>query len=127
METRDELGPFYGDRFAEWQASVVLPQLSRVEETIRKRRRMYATYRRRLSGAASFSMPPEDVDGEWAPIRFPIRARADKLELYRRAVERGVDFAFSFTFIASPASFERAHSLAASILDLPFYEKLTER
>ena len=121
------LGGFYTDRFAEWQALIALPQIDRLDETIAKRQRMYARYRDSLGGAVAFALPPEDARAEWAPIRFPIRARGDKLELYRRAVQRGVDFAFSFTFIASPTAFAEAHALAASILDLPFYERLSER
>jgi len=121
------LGPFYTDRFSEWQARIALPQIDRLAQTIEKRRTMYARYRESLAGAMAFALPPPDVRGEWAPIRFPIRARGDKLDLYRRAVQRGVDFAFSFTFIASPATFARSHALADAILDLPFYERLTER
>jgi len=123
----NELDPFYTDRLAEWQARILLPQLGRVDDTIALRRRIYAGYLERLRGAVGYTLPAEDVRGEWAPIRFPIRARGDKMELYRRAVERGVDFAFSFTFIASPAAFRRSHALADSVLDLPFYERLSER
>jgi dTDP-4-amino-4,6-dideoxygalactose transaminase len=47
------------------------------------------------------------------------------LEFYQKAVRLGVDFAFSFTFIASPKEYVLSHDLAASILDLPFYERLT--
>jgi dTDP-4-amino-4,6-dideoxygalactose transaminase len=50
----------------------------------------------------------------------------DKFELYRRAAERGIDFAFSFTYVACPADFEIAHRIAAEVLDLPFYGKLSE-
>ena len=126
-ELAPALGPFYTDRFAEWQAGIALPQIERLAETIEKRRKMYSRYREALGGAVAFTLPPPDTRGEWAPIRFPIRARGDKLDLYRRAVRRGVDFAFSFTFIASPAAFAKSHALADSILDLPFYERLTER
>jgi dTDP-4-amino-4,6-dideoxygalactose transaminase len=120
-------GPFYFDRFSEWQAGIVLPQLDRFEHTIAKRREMYVRYLESLRGAVSFAMPPADARSEWAPIRFPIRARGDKLALYRLAVQRGVDFAFSFTFIGSPAAFRRSHALAGAILDLPFYERLTDQ
>ena len=125
-ESTAQLGPFYRDRLAEWQAKMIVPQIDRIEETILKRRQIYGDYRQRLRSAAAFSLPPEDAAGEWAPIRFPIRAKVDKMELYRRAVDRGVDFAFSFTFIASPASFRKAHALADSVLDLPFYDRLSE-
>jgi dTDP-4-amino-4,6-dideoxygalactose transaminase len=126
FEANEQLGPFYCDRLAEWQAKIILPQLDRIDETILRRRQMYARYRQDLRNASAFSLPPEDTGAEWAPIRFPIRAHGDKMALYRRAVENGVDFAFSFTFIASPPSFRKAHALADSVLDLPFYDRLTE-
>lgn len=118
--------PFYTDRLAEWQARILVAQVARVAATIERRRQIYATYLERLRGAVGFALPPADARSEWAPIRFPIRARGDKLDLYRRAVERGVDFAFSFTFIASPPAFRRSHELADAVLDLPFYERLSE-
>jgi dTDP-4-amino-4,6-dideoxygalactose transaminase len=110
----------------EWQAGLLLPQIDRLDALIAKRRRLYAEYLRRLQGVTSFALPDIDANNEWAPIRFPIRVHRDKLDFYRRATERGIDFAFSFTFIASPSDFVRSHGLAASILDIPFYDRLTD-
>ena len=72
-------------------------------------------------------MPPADSNGEWALIRFPIRIHRDKLNFYRKATQLGVDFAFSFTFIESPFDFILSHKLAASVLDIPFYNRLTDK
>lgn len=121
------LGPFYLDRLAEWQAGLLLPQIERFNLIVTTRRRLYAEYLRRLQGARSFALPPADAYGEWSPIRFPILVHGDKLAFYRRAARAGADFAFSFTFIASPPEFSRSHRLAASVLDLPFYDRLTDR
>jgi len=121
------LGPFYLDRLAEWQAAVLLPQIDQLEGLIANRRRLYAEYLSRLQGATSFALPAADANNEWAPIRFPIRVHGDKMDLYRQATRRGIDFAFSFTFLASPAEFVHSHRLATSILDLPFYERLTAK
>src|SRR5215475_8234295 len=120
------LGPFYLDQMAEWQAAVLLPQIDRLDALIATRRRLYAEYLRRLRGATSFVLPTIDADNEWALIRLPIRVHRDKLDFYRQAARRGIDFAFSFTFIASPSDFVRSHGLAASVLDLPFYDRLTD-
>lgn len=119
------LGPFYVDRLAEWQADIIMPQILALDELIATRRRLYAEYLDRLQGVESLSLPPPDVQAEWAPIRFPIRVHSDKMAFYRDSVRRGVDYAFSFTFIASPQSFAVSHRLAASILDLPFYHRLS--
>lgn len=119
------LTPFYIDRLAEWQADILLPQILALEDFIATRRRLYAEYLAKLHGVQSVSLPPPDAHGEWAPIRFPIRVHHDKLAFYRESVQRGVDYAFSFTFIASPPDFATSHRLAASVLDLPFYERLS--
>jgi dTDP-4-amino-4,6-dideoxygalactose transaminase len=126
-ELSNSAGPFYTDRLGEWQAAILLQQLARLDELIAGRRALYAEYLERLRGAVGYSLPPADARSEWAPIRFPILARGDKLAFYRRAAERGVDFAFSFTFIASPPAFGKSHALANSVLDLPFYERLSAR
>ena len=43
----------------------------------------------------------------------------------RRAVRRGVDFAFSFTFLGCGREYVNAWRLADAVLDVPYYDKLT--
>lgn len=119
-------GPFYSYTMSDAQAYVVRAQVDRIESIIAERRALYAFYRHALASAKSFLLPPADEHGEWAPIRFPIRVHYDKLAFYREAARRGVDFAFSFTFIEAPRAYTRAHKLAREVLDLPFYSGLTE-
>lgn len=121
------LGPsiFFRHRMAEWQAWIGRRQLARLDALVADRRALYARYRARLARVATFALPPHDARAEWAPIRFPIRVPDDKMTFYREAASRGVDFAFSFTFLESPPTFTRAHRLAAEVLDLPFYAGLT--
>ncbi|MBX3191378.1 MAG: DegT/DnrJ/EryC1/StrS family aminotransferase [Labilithrix sp.] len=116
----------YRHAFTDWQASVAVGQMDRIDQIVARRRALYAAYEERLRGATSFSTPPRDVAQEWAPIRFPIRVHGDKLAFYRAAAERGVDFAFSFTFITAPRTFEASHALARAVLDLPFYPDLED-
>jgi dTDP-4-amino-4,6-dideoxygalactose transaminase len=115
---------FYRYEFANWQAAIASRQMDRIEELCARRRAIYAAYRRGLSECRGFSIPPPDLRGEWAPIRFPITVSHDKVGFYREAARRGVDFAFSFTFIAAPREFGHAHALADSVLDLPFFDGL---
>lgn len=117
---------FYRYAFAEWQASIARVQIERIDEIVEQRRRVYARLRGGLQGCRSFELPPADQQGSWACIRFPIRVRGDKLNFYRRGVRRGIDFAFSFTFLAEPGRFPHADRLAAAVLDVPFYFKLSE-
>lgn len=119
-----QLDAFYRYDFAEWQAYIALRQVRQLESLIEKRRLLYREYLSSLDGLHSIQLPPRDSEAEWACVRFPIRVRGDKLAYYRRATRRGIDFAFSFTYLACPRSFERDWSIADSVLDLPFYPKL---
>lgn len=126
-DLKPTLGPFFSDRMAEWQAAVLLPQIKGLDQIVSRRRFSYAEYLRRLQGMTKIELPPADNAGQWAPIRFPVRVKGDKLAYYRQAARLGVDFAFSFTFIASPGQFIHAHGLAGAVLDLPFYHNLTQK
>jgi dTDP-4-amino-4,6-dideoxygalactose transaminase len=118
--------PFYLDRLSEWQAAILIPQVNQLDQIIADRQRLYNEYIQKLQGIESFTLPPTDSNNEWAPIRFPIIINDDKLNFYRKGTRLGIDFAFSFTFIASPVSFIRSHKLASSILDIPFYKHLAD-
>lgn len=130
--TMDEAGlkpqwsGFYGHELADWQARIALSQIRRLDTIIASRRRTYDKLRTGLAGIARCQLPPADEHGEWASIRFPVRVRGDKLRYYRELLDRGVDCAFSFTFIADPGACDRAAKLADTVLDLPYYERLTD-
>jgi dTDP-4-amino-4,6-dideoxygalactose transaminase len=53
----------------------------------------------------------------------------DKMKFYDRCVRQGIDlgFVFSFPLPGSEATCPNALRLCASVLNLPFYEDLTER
>ncbi len=121
-----ELDSFYTVDLAEWQAFIALPQVRGLDELIARRRQRYSEYVQLLGGIRALKLPPEDAGKQWACIRFPVRTRGDKLQYYRQALTQGIDFGFSFTYIAAPASFVRAHQLARSVLNLPFYTRLTD-
>jgi dTDP-4-amino-4,6-dideoxygalactose transaminase len=120
-------GEFYRYDFTNWQAYFALSQLKRINEIVEIRQEIYNKYISELKDCKEFKLPLRDNKKEWACIRFPIRVKGDKVAFYKQAVKRGVDFAFSFTFIAAPDSFKRAKRLADSVLDLPFYLKLRKR
>jgi dTDP-4-amino-4,6-dideoxygalactose transaminase len=113
-------------RMADWQAAIVAPQLRDLASLVERRRANYDALRRSLSGIRSLVLPPADPSCEWACVRFAVLAPSDKLRLYKAAIERGVDMGFSFTSIACPESYVHAHDLAARVLNLPFYDKLTD-
>ncbi len=118
-------GEFYDYDLANWQAYLAAEQMARIETIIQARQDSYAAYQSSLRDCRAFVLPPRDEHKEWACIRFPIRVRGDKLAYYKKAVKRGLDFAFSFTFIPYPEGFPNARRLANAVLDLPFYLKLS--
>jgi len=120
------LTPFYREDVAEWQAYLAVQQLRRLDAIIDHRRKVYGTMREALKSCTRLLLPPADERREWACIRFPIRVQRDKLAFYREANRRGIDFAFSFTFIDCPESMMHSRRLADSVLDLPYYTKLTD-
>lgn len=131
-EIASERGLFYRWRMADWQAAIAARQIDRLDALVARRRALYRAYRDALAGVRHIALPPEDAGGEWAPIRFPIRvrtsdARGGKLAFYREAARRGVDMAFSFTFLVAPKEHTNAHALADAVLDIPFYDGLTDR
>ena len=126
-ELNRELTCFYVDEMAEWQAYLANKQIEVLESIIKKRRKIYSEFHANLLDCPSIELPPPDQQQEWACIRFPIRVRGDKMAFYREANRNGLDFAFSFTYIAAPDQMTRSHSIANTILDLPFYYKLTEK
>jgi dTDP-4-amino-4,6-dideoxygalactose transaminase len=121
------LSEYYLYDMAEWQAGIALPQLRNLEELSQIRRAMYARYLHLLRHCRAFQLPPNDSSSEWACVRFPIRVTSDKLAYYQAGAAKGVDFAFSFTFLGCPRSFINAWKIADSVLDLPYYLKLSAR
>ena len=117
---------FYTNQMSEWQAFFANQQIQKLDALITRRRQMYVRLRNGLAHCSKFILPPNDEHLEWACIRFPVRVHGDKIEYYRRAALAGVDCAFSFTFIECPEHMTFAKRLAASVLDLPFYVKLTD-
>lgn len=124
---RPERTEFYRHEMTNWQARIAIPQIRRLDSIVATRRRLHRELRAGLEDVSRCLLPPPDTDDEWACIRFPVRVRGDKLGYYRQLIERDVDCAFSFTFIADPSACELARGLADSVLDLPYYEKLTDR
>ena len=118
------LNDYYLYDFTEWQSYIANSQVKKIKYIIKKRQELFSLLRKALMNNPDFILPPEDILQEWACIRFPVRMKGDKMAYYKKAVQRGVDFAFSFTYISSPKNFKISHNLADSVLDLPYYLKL---
>ena len=120
-----QMTDYYLDAMSEWQAFLANEQLRDLDGIIRHRQEVYASFWEALKDCTEIEVPPPDRHREWACIRFPIRVRENKMDFYRKATQQGVDFAFSFTYIAAPEAMRKSHSIARAILNLPFYTNLT--
>lgn len=118
---------YYRYRMSNWQCFIAYHQLKIIDDLIRIRQFIYKKYIKELQNDPNFILPPHDSEEEWACIRFPIQIREDKISFYNEAVKKGLDFAFSFTFITSPNNYASSHSLAKSILNIPYYTKLSNK
>lgn len=118
-----ELSEFYKHGFYEWQASIALPQFIKLEQIIQKRQIIYKYYEENIANPF-VKKPP--YSGENACIRYAIQVK-DKKSFYEKCLFEGVDMGFSFNHIASPDDFVEEHSIAAGILNVPYYYNLSEK
>jgi dTDP-4-amino-4,6-dideoxygalactose transaminase len=117
---------FYTNTFAEWQATVALPQLRALPALLARRAAIHRAYREGILPGPAFDLEPQEAEVPGASIRFPLYARGDKAELHRRLAAAGVDTGFSFTTIAAPAAAKGAWRIAGRVLNLPLYAALTD-
>jgi dTDP-4-amino-4,6-dideoxygalactose transaminase len=121
------LTPFYKYGLAEFQAAIVSKQFKYLDQILAKRRRDYNIMLTGLRPSPLFASPPPLANDDPAPIRFCLQIKGDKFSFYERCVKKGLDLGFSFTFIASPSTYEKSHRLANSILNLPFYFTMPDK
>ena len=118
-------GPYYRYAFAEWQAQIVLTQLNQLDAILSVRQSMLELYRAELQSCAAFAVETTQVERPGSVIRFPIFVNGDKIDFHRRLASAGIDTGFSFTKLATPPTQRYAWRVAESVLNLPFFSKMT--
>lgn len=114
---------FYKVRFTEWQASILLKQLNKLDEILQKRKDVYAYYDKHINNPLLIK-PVHYPDA--VCTRYAVLAD-DRKTFYKKCVEQGVDMDFSHCSIGCPEEFTEEHSIAERILNLPFYYDMSER
>jgi|WetSurMetagenome_2_1015567.scaffolds.fasta_scaffold00022_56 dTDP-4-amino-4,6-dideoxygalactose transaminase len=109
-----------------------LAALASRKQRIEKRRRLARYYFHELRGLSHVRTLDSfcAVNDELGLIRFPVFIEGmDRMEFYRGCVRRGIDpgFVFPFPLPGSEAACPNAARLCESVLNLPFYEGLTEK
>lgn len=114
---------FYKVRFTEWQASILLSQLKKLDGILKKRKEVYSYYDKHINNP----LLTKPVHYENAVCtRYAVLCE-DRNTFYKKCVEQGVDMDFSHCSIGCPESFEFEHGLASKILNVPFYCGLTQK
>lgn len=114
---------FYKMRFTEWQASILLKQLNKLDAILQKRKDVYAYYDKHISNP--LLVKPVHYPNAVC-TRYAVLAD-DRKAFYKKCVEQGVDMDFSHCSIGCPEEFSFEHSVADRILNLPFYYDMSER
>jgi dTDP-4-amino-4,6-dideoxygalactose transaminase len=111
-----------------WQIRLGLRMVERLGSILERRRELTQLYIRELRDLAGIELPSFPAMSDPVLIRFPVRVTTlPKVELYRRCVPRGLDFAFSFSYACDPDvnRFPNSHLAASQVLDLPIYSKIS--
>lgn len=114
---------FYKVRFTEWQASILLTQLKKLDEILQKRKEVYAYYDAHINNPL-LTKPVHYPNA--VCTRYAVLAD-DRKAFYKKCVEQGVDMDFSHCSIGCPEEFTEEHAIAERILNLPFYYDMSER
>lgn len=112
---------FYKVRFTEWQASILLGQLKKLDAILQKRKEIYAYYDEFINNPL-LTKPIYDKNA--VCTRYAVLAD-DRKAFYKKCVEQGVDMDFSHCSLGCPIDFAEEHAIADRILNLPFYYDLS--
>lgn len=114
---------FYKVRFTEWQASILLSQLNKLDEILQKRKDVYAYYDANIDNP----LLTKPVHYENAVCTRYAVLGEDKKGFYKKCVEQGVDMDFSHCTIGCPKDFTKEHMIADRVLNLPFYFEMSKK
>ena len=113
----------YSYRFSEWQASILLKQLKKLNLIFEKRKELYQIYNEQIINPL-VKKPVYVKDA--VCCRYAILME-NRNEFYQECVKQGVDMDFSHCSLGCPKSFEDEHRMASQILNIPFNTNLTMR
>lgn len=114
---------YYKYRFEEWQASILLKQLERLNKIIEKRKYIFSYYDKHINNPL-IKKPIHDRNA--VCTRYAILVD-DRKSIYKQCIAQGIDMDFSHCNIGAPSNFEKEHDIAHKILNLPFYYGLSDK
>lgn len=109
--------------FAEWQASILLPQICKMEEIMHKRQFLFNVLDKNIRNP--LLRKPILNDNEVC-CRYPVLVK-DRTSFYKKCLAEGVDMDFSHSALACDKTFAVEHKMAEEVLDIPFYYDMSDK
>lgn len=117
----EEKTDLYKYRFAEWQASILLKQLKKLDAIMGKRKKLFAYYETNIVNPL-IKKPIHDDNAVCCRYAIQVGQRND---FYHRCVKQGVDLDFSHCSLGCPSICSKEHQIAKEILNVPFYSEIS--
>lgn len=113
----------YKYKFAEWQASILLRQLLKLDEIFEKRQALYSYYDTHINNDI---IKKPDINSYAVCCRYAILVEK-RDRFYNECIKAGVDLDFSHCSLGCPDSFKKEHQMANHILNLPLDINLSRK
>ena len=113
----------YSYRFSEWQAYILAKQLRNLDKMFQRRKELYRYYDEHITNPLLIK-PTVCEDAVCCRYAVLVEQR-DKF--YQECVRLGIDMDFSHCSLGCPDTFEKEHSMAKRILNLPYYYDLSRK
>lgn len=117
----DEKTDIYKYRFSEWQASILLKQLNKLDSLMGKRKELFAYYEKKIENPL-IKKPIYDENSVCCRYAIQVERRDD---FYHKCVKHGIDMDFSHCTLGCPTAFSKEHKIAKTVLNLPFYSHIS--
>lgn len=117
----EEKTDLYKYRFAEWQASILLKQLKKLDTIMDKRKELFAYYEKNIINPL---IKKPILDDSAVCCRYAIQVE-QRNDFYHQCVKHGVDLDFSHCSLGCPPAYSKEHQIAKDILNVPFYSEIS--
>lgn len=108
--------------FSEWQASILLPQIYKMEDIIRRRKEVFRILDRNIINPL---LHKPKLNEHEVCCRYPVFVK-DRTDFYKKCLDNGVDMDFSHSALACDMSYTVEHKMAKEVLDIPFYYNMSD-
>lgn len=113
----------YSYRFSEWQSYILAKQLRNLDKLFQRRKELYRYYDEHITNPLLIK-PTVCEDAVCCRYAVLVEQR-DKF--YQECVRQGIDMDFSHCSLGCPDTFEKEHTMAKRILNLPYYYDLSRK